>query len=286
MNLAGEGRAALRGTSISSVARAADDAAPFDGRRQMCQERLQLRPTRRIRCRSRISSGSEEMTWMDVRDAMKQRLAHGDHPDRRRRAERTLADLGQTRRGVAFHLRSHRSQARQRAVRSIVKFVPEGDIDKKTGHMDTAGTISVRPEIYEGIITDTARSLQANGFEHIVFITDNGGPQQQIQQKVAEQLNKQWKTGRAYYVPEYYASWEGADDIFLKKGLTKKGVRDGIHDDPSSTTLMMLTDPATVRWEERVKAGKATIDGVSIAGKQQALSWGRELLEHQASVTR
>jgi hypothetical protein len=48
---------------------------------------------------------------------------------------------------------------------------------------------------------------------------------------------------------------------------------------------MMLTDPKTVRWKERVKIGKATIDGVSIANKEKTLQWGRELLEYRARVT-
>lgn len=227
----------------------------------------------------------EEMTWMDVRDAMQ-------------RGSRTviIPTGGVEPNGPWLALGKHdyvlRSTCEAIARKlgnalcaPIIPFVPEGDIEKKSGHMDSVGTISVRPGTYEAMITDIAQSMQVHGFEHIVFISDNGGANQQIQQQVAGQLNQQWQTARAHYIPEYYASWEGADDIFLKKGLTKKGVRDGIHDDPSSTVLMMLSDPASVRWQERVKAGKATIDGVSIADKDQALGWGRELLEYRASVT-
>ncbi len=48
---------------------------------------------------------------------------------------------------------------------------------------------------------------------------------------------------------------------------------------------MMLTDPNMVRWSERVKAGKATIDGVPIADKKQARKWGRELADVRAAIT-
>jgi creatinine amidohydrolase len=270
---------------ISSLASAAiDDAAPSMGGGK-CSRSVYNCPDTPNPLPQADIIWLEEMTWMDVRDAMKRGSrtvlipTGGVEPNG---PWLTLGKHGVVLRSTCEAIARKLGNA---LCAPIVAFVPEGDIDKKTGHMDTAGTISVRPEIYEGIITDVARSLQANGFEHIVFITDNGGPQQQIQQKVAEQLSKQWQTARAYYIPEYYASWEGADDIFLKKGLTKKGVRDAIHDDPSSTTLMMLTDPASVRWAERVKAGKTTIDGVNIADQQQALGWGRELLEHRASVT-
>jgi len=40
-----------------------------------------------------------------------------------------------------------------------------------------------------------------------------------------------------------------------------------------------------VRWQERVKIGKATIDGVSLVDKKKALEWGRELLDYRAGVT-
>src|SRR5690606_29106333 len=145
----------------------------------------------------------------------------------------------------------------------IVDFVPNGDPETKSRYMSSVGTISVRQETYEALITDIARSMKAHGFENIIFISDNGGGNQTGQQAVAERLNEQWGAKIVHYVPEYYKSWEAADALLQEKGVWKKGVRDGLHDDPSSTTIMMVTDPSSVRWEERVKANKATIDGVS-----------------------
>ena len=87
-----------------------------------------------------------------------------------------------------------------------------------------------------------------HGFTNIVLISDNGGSNQEGLAKVAKQLNEQWGATMAYYIPEYYQSWEAADARLLEKGLTKQGVRDGIHDDPSVTLIMMQTDPALVRY--------------------------------------
>ena len=54
-------------------------------------------------------------------------------------------------------------------------------------------------------------------------------------------------------------------------GVTKPDMKgDNLHDDPGITMNMMVTDPESVRWEGRVKAGKATINGVSIADKAKA----------------
>jgi creatinine amidohydrolase/Fe(II)-dependent formamide hydrolase-like protein len=228
----------------------------------------------------------EDMTWMDVRDAMQRGARTVIIPTGGVEPNGPWLALGKHNYVLRSTCEAIARKLGNALCAPIIAFVPEGDIDKKSGHMDSVGTISVRQETYESIITDIARSMQVHGFERIVFISDNGGSNQQGMRKVADALNQQWKnSATAYYIPEYYQSWQGADELLLKKGLTKPGVRDGIHDDPASTLLMMLADPQSVRWNARVKAGKATIDGVSIADKDQALQWGRELLEYRASVT-
>jgi hypothetical protein len=71
----------------------------------------------------------------------------------------------------------------------------------------------------------------------------------------------------------------------VSRGLVKEGESDGLHDDPIITMNMMVTDPKSVRYDERVKAGKATINGVSIADKAKALEIGRAIVEYRATVT-
>ncbi len=46
-----------------------------------------------------------------------------------------------------------------------------------------------------------------------------------------------------------------------------------------------MTDPNSIRWAQRVKAGKATIDGVSLADKAKNLEWGRKIVEMRAANT-
>ena len=62
-------------------------------------------------------------------------------------------------------------------------------------------------------------------------------------------------------------------------------VDDGHHDDYYITTLMMLTDPTAVRYHQRVEAGEATINGLSIYPIQQALEVGKRLMEFRVNVT-
>jgi creatinine amidohydrolase len=68
--------------------------------------------------------------------------------------------------------------------------------------------------------------------------------------------------------------------------VTKEGAKtDALHDDPGITLNMFMTDPNTVRWEQRVKAGKATIDGVSLADRSKNVELGRKIVEMRATNT-
>jgi creatinine amidohydrolase len=63
------------------------------------------------------------------------------------------------------------------------------------------------------------------------------------------------------------------------------GKSDALHDDPVITLNMFVTDPRSVRWEERVKAGKASIDGVSIADRKKNLELARQIVEFRTTTT-
>jgi hypothetical protein len=63
------------------------------------------------------------------------------------------------------------------------------------------------------------------------------------------------------------------------------GVRDNLHDDPVITLNMFITDPSSVRYRERVKAGKAAINGVSIADSASAAALARKIVAFRAERT-
>ena len=49
--------------------------------------------------------------------------------------------------------------------------------------------------------------------------------------------------------------------------------------------MQMVTDPSTVRYDERVAAGKATINGLSIAPQEETVEVGRKLLQFRVDQT-
>ena len=48
---------------------------------------------------------------------------------------------------------------------------------------------------------------------------------------------------------------------------------------------MMTTDPTTVRWDERVEAGLASINGVSIVPLRKTVELGLRMQDFRAELT-
>ena len=227
----------------------------------------------------------EDMTWMDVRDAVKAGKktvivsTGGIEPNG------PWLALGKHN----FVLRANCDAIARKLGNAlcapIVPFVPEGSIDPPSSHMVTVGTISLEESTFEALLTDIARSYKAHGFENIILIGDSGGNQDGMK-AVADKLNAQWNAKPVVaHIPEYYA-YNTVAKLLTDLGVTKAdGPRDNLHDDPGITLNMFMTDPRSVRWEQRVKAGKATIDGVSIADKAKNLEVGKKIVEMRTANT-
>jgi creatinine amidohydrolase/Fe(II)-dependent formamide hydrolase-like protein len=227
----------------------------------------------------------EEMTWMDVRDAMKAG-----------KTTMIIATGGIEPNGPWLALGKHQYVLRAncnaiaRALGNalcapLVPFVPEGTIEPPSGHMATVGTISLRQETFQALLTDIVHSMKVHGFENIVLIGDSGGNTKGMA-AVAQKLNTDWGgKPRVVHIPEYY-DYNSVEAFLVKLGVTtKEQPGEGLHDDPGITMNMMMTDPESVRWTARVKAGKATINGVSIADKDKALEIGRQIVAMRTANT-
>jgi creatinine amidohydrolase/Fe(II)-dependent formamide hydrolase-like protein len=227
----------------------------------------------------------EEMTWMDVRDAMKAG-----------KTTMIVATGGIEPNGPWLALGKHQYVLRAncnaiaRALGNalcapLVPFVPEGAIDPPTSHMTTVGTISLRQETFQALLTDIVHSMKVHGFENIVLIGDSGGNTKGMA-AVAQKLNAEWNgTPRVVHIPQYY-DYNSVERFLIEQGVMKDGQpTDGLHDDPGIAMNMMVTDPEAVRWSQRVKVGKATIDGVSLADKEKALEIGRKIVAMRTANT-
>ena len=224
----------------------------------------------------------EEMTWMDVRDA----LAAG-------KTTAIIATGGMEPNGPWLVTGKHNYvlQANCEAIARklgnalcapIVKFVPEGNIERKTSHMASPGTISMREETFRAILTDITHSLKQHGFKTIIYIGDSGG-NQPGQRYVADSLNKLWNADpMVLHIQEYY-TYNKVGEHMGKKIV--EGTADNLHDDPIITLNMFATDPKSIRYEERVKANKATINGFSVADSKKNSKLAKEIIEFRTQYT-
>jgi creatinine amidohydrolase len=226
----------------------------------------------------------EEMTWLEVRDALKAGkttvivptggieqngpyLATGKH----NYVNRATCDAIARKLGNALCAPN-------------VPFVPEGGFEPPTGHMRYPGTISLTDATYRALLTDIATSLKTHGFEHIILIGDSGGNQSGMKE-VAATLSSKWSGSKTtiHFIPEYYQYPEAYK--FAAANVGGKEVPEGHHDDPTISTIIMAVDPDAVRIKQRIAKKKASINGIPLAPVEQAVAWGKKLVDYRAQVT-
>lgn len=228
----------------------------------------------------------EELTWIEVRDAL--------------RAGKTtvlIATGGVEQNGPYLAAGKHNYVLRATTaaiarklgntlIAPIVAFVPEGQISPPTSHMKYPSTISVRQSTFQALLTDIAESLQQHGFRQLILIGDSGGNQSGMK-AVAEELSAKWANGPAKirFIPEYYDFYNTG---ILTRWLVAQGIHEvdeGHHDDVAITAMMMTVDPNTVRMAERRAAGKFSINGVSLDPADKMIALGNKIVEYRADIT-
>lgn len=227
----------------------------------------------------------DELTWMEVRDALVDGTTTAIIPTGGIEQNGPYLTTGKHNVVLRGACESLARRLGDSLCSPVVAFVPEGDIEPTSGHMRFPGTISLRQETYRMVLDDIASSLRAHGFDEIIFIGDSGGNQDGMAE-VAQALNERWggNGAVAYYIPEFYDY--AAVETYMHDELgVVEPVDDGHHDNLYITSLMMVTDPAAVRYEERVDAGLASINGVSIAPKEETIALGRKLMEYRTELT-
>lgn len=225
----------------------------------------------------------EELTWLEVRDALKAGKATVLIPTGGVEQNGPFLAAGKHNYILRATSEAIARKLGNALIAPVVPFVPEGDIHPPTGHMLYPSTISIREETFERLLTDIAESLKQHGFLHMILIGDSGGNVKGMA-AVASRLTRRWTTGKAtiHHIPEYY------DYAAVKTWLEKQGVQqtdDGIHDDFAITSQMMVVDPTTVRMKERMQAAKFTINGIPLAPPEKTIMWGKRVVNYRADLT-
>lgn len=226
----------------------------------------------------------EELTWLEVRDALRSGKTTVIVPTGGIEMNGPYLALGKHN----YVNRATCSAIARKLGNALcapnVAFVPEGNIDPPSAHMRYPGTISVSEATFRALLTDIASSLKAHGFEHIVLIGDSGGNQPGMK-AVAADLTAKWAGGKTqiHFIPAYY-DYPGAF-AFAERTLGWKQVDEGHHDDPVISSIMMTVDPSTVRIHQRIASKKASINGIPLAPIDKAVAAGKRIVEYRADVT-
>jgi len=169
----------------------------------------------------------------------------------------------------------------------VVGFVPEGSFDPPSGAMLFPGSFTVRDETYHALLSDIADSLRLHGFRDVILIGDSGGNQRGMK-AVAEDLNRRWQGSgaTAHAVLEFYQPGWSETEKYTEEVLgVREGKSDGHHDDIWVTAMMMVTDPTSVRYQERVDAELASINGIDLTPMEDTIELGRKMVAFRAEYT-
>jgi len=230
---------------------------------------------------------TEELTWMEVRDAIKAgkttgliltggvesngpHLATGKH-------NFVLKVMGEA---IARKLGNA-------LVAPIVTLEP----GRPDGDRVPPGSVFLSQETYHAVLTDMATSMKSMGFKNVILIGDSGGNQSAMKD-VATALDEKYKGSgtRFYYIPEYY-DYASAQKYLQSNGVPEQieiGASQGsdkIHEEYSIDALMALYDPKTIRIDERTKANRATINGVSLLPMSKTLEMAKKIVDLRAKLT-
>ena len=103
-------------------------------------------------------------------------------------------------------------------------------------------------------------------------------------ENVASKLNAEWGATRALFIGEFYDN-AGVQSHMERRFDVSDGESDGWHDTFWLTAMQASVAPETVRYEQRVAAGHATINGVSIVPLGRTIAIGEELLRWRVEST-
>ena len=204
----------------------------------------------------------EELTWTEVRDAVKAGKTTIIVPIGGTEQSGPHIALGKHNARVHFLAGRIAAALGDSLVAPVLAYVPEGSTSPPTEHMRFPGTISIPESTFEEILVATGRSMRRHGFKEVVFIGDHGGYQRAMK-RAAATLNRELASSgvRAHAIEEYYSAMSAE----YAKALAARGFADdeiGTHAGLADTSLTLAIDPSLVR-ADRLRDSNTKEEGVS-----------------------
>jgi creatinine amidohydrolase len=221
----------------------------------------------------------EDLTWTELRDAMRQGTTTVIIPTGGTEQGGPHLVLGKHNFVMKATVAEIAKRLGHTLVAPVMAYVPEGDINPATGHMRRPGTITLPPEYFGKVVEFAARSLKQHGFLDIILVGDSGGNQPPMK-AVADALNAEWASTpvRVYHLDQYNSNPEFL--AWLKtQGYSQEQI--GSHAAIRDTSELMAAYPAGVRFDKR-SAGPledGSPSGVVGDPTKASVSYGKKGLE-------
>lgn len=219
----------------------------------------------------------EELTWTEVRDAIKAGKTTIIFPTGGTEQNGPHMVLGKHNYIVAYTAEQIARKLGHALVAPVLAYAPEGELDPPTGHMRFPGTITLPHEVFMKVTEYAARSFRVNGFRDIVLIGDSG-PNQKGLQAVAQMLNKEWAGSdvRVHYVSNYYTG-NGFQEWLISQGEKPEdiGTHAGIYD----TSQLMAINPKWIRMDKLAAVGDPRVTGATGKPARSSLAYGEKGLD-------
>ena len=219
----------------------------------------------------------EELTWTEVRDAIKAGKTTVIFPTGGSEQNGPHMVIGKNYFIVHYAAGEIARQLGNALVGPVLSFVPEGTVDPPTGSMKFPGAITLPNEYFMKVTEWAARSFKANGFKDIVLIGSQGATQPGLK-AVADLLNKEWAGSgtRVHFVPDYYRGY-GFDEWLMTQGEKKEDIEG--HGGLTSTAELMGVDPSLVRKDKFAVKGGYEGSGVEGNPTHASVAYGKKGLE-------
>lgn len=219
----------------------------------------------------------EELTWTEVRDAIKAGKTTIIFPTGGTEQNGPHMVLGKHNFIVKHTAEAIARKLGNALVAPVLAYVPEGNLDPPTSHMQYPGTITLPNEFFMKVTEFAARSFRVNGFKDIVLIGDSG-PNQKGLQGVASLLNTEWAGSdvRVHFVPDYYNE-NGFRAWLQTQGETPEEI--GTHAGISDTSQLMALNTNWIRKDKLAPGGDRKVTGVSGNPTRASVAYGKKGLE-------
>ncbi|MDA1306458.1 MAG: creatininase family protein, partial [Acidobacteria bacterium] len=222
----------------------------------------------------------DELTWEETRDALLAGMTTAIIPTGGTEKNGYHMILGKHNYVVTHAANLMARRLGNALVAPTIQYVPEGNPDRAS-----PGTISLPSPAYNQLLDAAARSVQAHGFTHILFIGDSG-PNQAGMTAVATALSEEWKEQqiRVVSLTDYY---ERGREHYRAWMLAQFGYDDSIigsHAGISDTSQMLHVHPAGIRRDRMTPWGGPTDSGVTGDPSRATADIGRMGIEFKVNA--